>query len=81
MLKPRHTTRQQWEDGLHLIMWGFFKKVFLADNLAPIADQVFSKPDPTGGEVLVGVLAVSPAGSVPTTDHVYGPVPPLAVSV
>lgn len=57
VLQPRRTTRQQWEDGLHLIMWGFFKKVFLADNLAPIADQVFSKPDPTGGEVLVGVLA------------------------
>ncbi len=57
VLLPRQTTRQQWEDGLHLIMWGFFKKVFLADNLAPIADQVFSKPDPTGGEVLVGVLA------------------------
>jgi D-alanyl-lipoteichoic acid acyltransferase DltB (MBOAT superfamily) len=57
VLNPRHTTRQQWEDGLHLIMWGFFKKVFLADNLAPIADQVFSKPDPTGGEVVVGVLA------------------------
>jgi alginate O-acetyltransferase complex protein AlgI len=57
VLQPRQTTRQQWEDGLHLIMWGFFKKVFLADNLAPIADQVFSKPDPTGGEVLVGVLA------------------------
>ena len=57
VLQPRQTTRQQWEDGLHLIMWGFFKKVFLADNLAPIADQVFAKPDPTGGEVLVGVLA------------------------
>ena len=57
VLQPRHTTRQQVEDGLHLIAWGFFKKVFLADNLAPIADQVFSKPDPTGGEVLVGVLA------------------------
>lgn len=57
VLQPRRTTREQWEDGLHLIMWGFFKKVFLADNLAPIADQVFSKPDPTGGEVLVGVLA------------------------
>ena len=57
VLQPRHTTRQQWEDGLHLIMWGFFKKVFLADNLAPIVDQVFHKPDPTGGEVLVGVLA------------------------
>lgn len=57
VLQPRHTTRQQWEDGLHLMMWGFFKKMFLADNLAPIVDQIFHKPDPSGGEVLVGVLA------------------------
>lgn len=57
VLQPRRTTREQWEDGLHLIAWGFFKKVFLADNLAPIVDQVFHKPDPTGGDVLVGVLA------------------------
>jgi len=43
ILRPRHTTVDQIFDGLHLIMWGFFKKVFVADNLAPIANAIFSE--------------------------------------
>ena len=27
VVNPRHTTRTQVVDGLHLIVWGFFKKV------------------------------------------------------
>jgi alginate O-acetyltransferase complex protein AlgI len=33
---PRVITQAKLRDGLHLICWGFFKKVFIADNLAPI---------------------------------------------
>ena len=55
--RPRRIVRQQVEDGLHLIAWGFFKKVFIADNLAPIADAAFSASAPAGGVTLLGVYA------------------------
>jgi len=57
VLTPRQVTRAQIEEGLHLMVWGFFKKVVIADNLAPIVAGVFNNPQPSGGEVLVGVLA------------------------
>ena len=57
ILRPRHTTVDQIFDGLHLIMWGFFKKVFVADNLAPIANAIFSEQSPSGFRTLIGVYA------------------------
>ncbi len=30
--------------GLELFLWGLFKKIAIADNLAPFADQVFANP-------------------------------------
>jgi D-alanyl-lipoteichoic acid acyltransferase DltB (MBOAT superfamily) len=39
------------------MMWGFFKKTFIADNLAPIVDAAFSSNDPVGGVTLLGVYA------------------------
>lgn len=57
VMNPRRIERAQVLEGLHLIVWGFFKKVFIADNLAPIVDAIFSNPNPSGGEVVVGVLA------------------------
>jgi alginate O-acetyltransferase complex protein AlgI len=57
VLAPRHTTRQQLLDGIHLIVWGFWKKVFIADNLAPIVNRIFGLPSPTGFETLIGVYA------------------------
>ncbi len=57
VVTPRRTTRLQVIDGIHLIIWGFFKKVVVADGLSPIVNQVFAQPAPSGGEVLVGVYA------------------------
>ncbi len=57
VVNPRRIQRAQVLEGLHLIVWGFFKKVFIADNLAPIANAVFANPNPSGGETLIGVLA------------------------
>lgn len=57
VVNPRRITRAQVLEGLHLIVWGFFKKVYIADNLAPIADAVFANPSPSGGEAIVGILA------------------------
>ena len=57
VMTPRRTTAQQWQDGIHLIIWGYFKKVFIADGLAPIANAIFASASPPGGEVIIGVLA------------------------
>lgn len=57
ILRPRHTTRDQVLDGIHLMIWGFWKKVFVADNLAPIANRVFQMPNPTGFDTMMGVYA------------------------
>jgi alginate O-acetyltransferase complex protein AlgI len=39
---------------LHLIALGLFKQVYVAENLAPYLDHVFSSGNPTGREVLFG---------------------------
>lgn len=39
--------------GLRLVLWGFFKKVVIADNLGLFVDEVFSKPDAYGGGFLL----------------------------
>lgn len=57
VVNPRKFNPQQVIEGLHLMAWGFFKKVFIADNLSPIVDRVFNSPNPSGGETLIGVLA------------------------
>jgi alginate O-acetyltransferase complex protein AlgI len=57
VVNPRHVTRKQVVDGLHLIVWGFFKKVVVADGLAPMVNQIFDARSATGGETLVAVYA------------------------
>jgi len=42
--RESHTTEQQRWDGLHLIVHGFLKKVFIADNLAYYVTEAFSNP-------------------------------------
>lgn len=54
---PRKFNKKQVIEGLHLVVWGMFKKVVIADNLAPIVESAFSTPDPTGATTLIGVLA------------------------
>ena len=52
--EDRKTTPQQVTEGAWLIYWGLFKKVVIADNLAPIVDGVFSDlPSSSGLEVLL----------------------------
>ena len=54
----RHVRRDQIVQGLWLIAWGFFAKIFVADNLAPIASRVFAHGgEPTGVNVLLGTYA------------------------
>ena len=48
---------QQLQEGLRLMLFGFFKKVYVADNIAHLVDQIFSHPDPGGWQVLAGTYA------------------------
>ena len=40
-------------EGCRLILWGMFKKVVIADNLAGIVDQVFKTPESYGAVSLI----------------------------
>jgi len=45
--------------GIELMAWGFFKKMFIADNLAVIVDHVYSTPvgEQSGIEILLAMYA------------------------
>lgn len=44
-------------DGLRQILWGFFKKIVIADNCAIVANAIFSNPESFNGiELLIGAL-------------------------
>jgi len=56
--RPRTIRADQMREGLWLIAWGFFQKIFVADNLAPIAAHVFAPGAQAAGvNVLLGVYA------------------------
>jgi D-alanyl-lipoteichoic acid acyltransferase DltB (MBOAT superfamily) len=50
-------TREDLALGLWLTIWGMFKKVVIADNLAPLAELVYQHPSPTGSMVVMGTVA------------------------
>ena len=57
---PRRITAERVNAGLFLIVWGYFKKVVVADNVGPIADLVFNHVGQSQGlDVAIGVLAFS----------------------
>ena len=56
--QPRWITSSQFAAGLTLILWGYFKKLVIADNVANIANQVFAPGGNVQGlDVLLGTLA------------------------
>ena len=56
--QPRHRKLTNFTEGFHLFLWGLFKKVVVADNMALIVDPIFShEGEYTAGKVLVGVVA------------------------
>ena len=52
ILKKREFQYDQVIQGLKLILWGLFKKVVIADSLAPIVDDIFSNYQDFGGGTL-----------------------------
>jgi D-alanyl-lipoteichoic acid acyltransferase DltB (MBOAT superfamily) len=54
--QPRKLTTSQADAGLYLVLWGYFKKLVIADNLAAIVDPGFSAPDSIKGWAVVLLL-------------------------
>jgi alginate O-acetyltransferase complex protein AlgI len=47
----------EWRTALGLMLWGFFKKVVIADNVAVVADKVFALTNPSFPLLWAGVFA------------------------
>jgi D-alanyl-lipoteichoic acid acyltransferase DltB (MBOAT superfamily) len=56
-LVPRRFDPSAAKDGLRQILWGFFKKVAIADTLAPHVEEIFANHGSYGGAgLLLGVF-------------------------
>lgn len=63
--KPRTFSYHQAVDGLRLMIWGFVKKVLIADTIAPEVNTIFGNYQSYGG----GTLAI---GAVYFAIQIYG---------
>jgi len=50
-------TRGMLAEGLWLCAWGMFKKVAVADNLAPLVEMAYGHPAPSAPLVILGTMA------------------------
>src|SRR4030042_1733183 len=58
ILSPRQITSTKIFEGIYLISWGLFQKMFIADSLANIVDPIFASDPPySGAIVLIGTYA------------------------
>ncbi len=55
--KPRRFDSDKARSGFGLVVWGFFKKLVIADNVGVIANKVFALKDPTFPILWAGVFA------------------------
>jgi alginate O-acetyltransferase complex protein AlgI len=55
----RKTNGHDFSEGFYHVLTGLFKKVVIADNMAPLVNTIFSRPvsDLTGPEIIMGVYA------------------------
>lgn len=65
ILKNRVFKYDEAADGCRQILWGFFKKVLIADNCAVYVDTVFSNPSQYGASTLL-------FGALMFTFQIYG---------
>jgi len=55
---PRILNKNMMQQGVVLILWGLFKKVIIADNMAAIVNVIFATEGPiNGAQALIGVYA------------------------
>ena len=69
-LLPQFYNKRKFEysiavDGLRQILWGFFKKIVIADNCAEFANQIFNNSADLNGSTLV-------LGAIFFTFQIYG---------
>jgi len=58
VINPRVLSLDQFHEGSYLIFWGLFQKIFIADNLAKIANSCFLPADSYNGmAVILGLYA------------------------
>jgi alginate O-acetyltransferase complex protein AlgI len=58
--KPRRVTPEQISSGALLILTGLFRKVAIADSVAPLVSEIFAQPAAqTSGTLLVGLYLFS----------------------
>ncbi|MBR5715270.1 MAG: MBOAT family protein [Bacteroidales bacterium] len=50
---PRSFSSREAVEGCRQMLWGFVKKVVVADNCAPIVEQIFADPQSSGGSALL----------------------------
>jgi D-alanyl-lipoteichoic acid acyltransferase DltB (MBOAT superfamily) len=55
-LAPRQRDAESWRIALGLMLWGYFKKVVVADNAAVIANKIFALQDMSFPIIWAGVL-------------------------
>ncbi len=53
----RRVSRQQIVDGIHLMIWGLWKKVVVADGLAPLVNTTFNAATQSGFDTLSATVA------------------------
>jgi D-alanyl-lipoteichoic acid acyltransferase DltB (MBOAT superfamily) len=63
--RPRVFQYEQAVQGMRLMLWGFFKKMVIANTLAPIVDDIFSNYTHYPGSVLV-------LGAIYFSFQIYG---------
>ncbi|RYD56675.1 MAG: MBOAT family protein [Sphingobacteriales bacterium] len=52
MEKPRQFNKEQAIGGIQMMIWGFFKKVVVADSLAPVVNNIFHNYETYSGATL-----------------------------
>ncbi|HET7695812.1 MAG TPA: MBOAT family O-acyltransferase [Vicinamibacterales bacterium] len=55
--EPRRFSIERAASGFYLMVWGFFKKLVIADNVGVIANKVFALSDPSFEILWAGVFA------------------------
>jgi len=56
--RPRRISAEMVDAGSYLVLWGFFKKLVIADNLSIVANTVFDNYHHYHGlDVIIGVIA------------------------
>jgi alginate O-acetyltransferase complex protein AlgI len=58
ILKPRKLNHERFTTGIWLILWGLWKKIVIADNMAIIADKIFlNTAEETVLMIYLGIVA------------------------